>query len=155
MSHQILRALCATMLAGVALVASACAPDAMTAPTADVAPDAPAPVTARAADGRYVLRLVTPNADDAGLLATIGGAPIDSVTTTAGSVLLLPDADGAMQLVLTARDAALDGVVATIWTGGDAPRVALREVAARGTHAQRALDGYALQIAPASPAASR
>jgi hypothetical protein len=149
---MILRALGATMLAGVALVASACAPDAMTAPEADVAaPATPAPVAARAADGRYVLRLTTPNADDAGLLATIGGAAIDSVTTDAGSVLLLPGADGAMQLVLSARDAALDGVVATVWSRGEvAPRVTLREVAARGTHQQRALAGYALELAPAA-----
>jgi hypothetical protein len=149
MSQQILRALCATMLAGVALVASACAPDAMTAP-ADVASAPVAPMAARAADGRYVLRLTTPNADDAGLLATIRGVAIDSVTTDVGSVLLLPDADGAMQLVLSARDAALGGAVATVWTSGAAvPRVALREVAARGTHAQRALAGYALELAPA------
>jgi hypothetical protein len=144
--HHIIRITRTLTLAAAALLA-ACAPDAVSAPAADAAP---APVAAAS----FALHLTTPNGDDAGLLVALHGAEIDSVTTSGGTAVLLAGGGGGTQLVLGARgDASLRGTVATVWTrGGAAPRAELREAAARGTHAQRPLDGYSLIVSPADVA---
>jgi hypothetical protein len=136
-----------TLTLAAAALSAACAPDAVSAPTADAAP-------APAAAASFALHLTTPNADDAGLLVALDGAQVDSVTTNAGTAVLLAGAEGGAQLVLSARDDnRLRGVVATVWTrDGVAPRAELREAAARGTHAQRPLAGYSLRVSPADAA---
>jgi len=136
-----------TLTLAAATTLAACASDEVSAPKVDAEPSiAPA--------ASFAIHLTTPNADDAGLLVALDGAQVDSVTTSAGTAVLLAGAEGGARLVLSARDgSALDGVVATVWTrDGVAPRAELREAAARGTHAQRPLAGYSLRVSPADAA---
>ena len=127
-----------------ALGAAACATEAPSAPDAATTA-APAP----AAGGRYTLAITAPN-DDAGLLVALHGAAVDSVRAVGGQAFLLEGSDAAQLAVFAADGARLDAVTVTVWTHDGAPVATLREVAARGTLAQRALAGYAVDVAPAA-----
>jgi hypothetical protein len=131
------RAVTAALLAA---ATAACAADGPAAPAAPAAPAQPA-----AAHARHDVRLTTPHDGDAGALLVVSGAEVDSVTTAAGVAVLVPG-EGATRVILSG--ALSSGVVATVWTrpGSGAPSIALEQVTAAGTHAQRDLAGYRVQI---------
>jgi hypothetical protein len=135
----------AALPAALLALAAACSADTATAPAAPAAPAAPVAALA-AADGRYDLRLVSPNQQDAGALLVITGAAVDSVTAAGVEAILLPG-EGATRVVLSGT--LNGGLVATVWTrpGSGVPAAAVEQVTAAGTHAQRAVDGYRVELA--------
>ena len=99
-----------------------------------------------AASARYTLRFTTPHADDEAALLAIAGAAVDSVTAPEASIVLLRGAD-VTRVILSGTIGS--GTVATVWArpGSGTPTVAVEQVTAAGTHAQRALGGYRVEVA--------
>ena len=128
----------------VAAAAAACSADEALAPAAPAAA-APAPQLA-AATGRYDLRLTSPNEGDEAALLFVSGAVVDSVTVPGGSAVVIPGELGTRVVLSGALET---GVVATLWTraGTGTPRAVVEQVTAAGTHVQRALDGYRVELA--------
>ena len=139
--HSIRRAALGALVAS---AAAACSADEALAPAAPAAP-APAPQFASAA-GRYELRLTSPNAGDEAALLFVSGAVVDSVTAPGGSAVVIPGELGTRVVLSGALES---GIVATLWTraGSGTPRAVVEQVTAAGTHAQRALDGYRVELA--------
>ena len=144
LSSSLRRAAFGALLAASAV---ACTADTATAPAvpADAAPVAAAAVQASAA-GRYDVRLTTPNEGDGAALLGISGAIIDSVTVPGGSAIVL---SGEVDSKVILSGTLQSGTIATLWTrpGSGVPHAVVEQVTAAGTHTQRALGGYRVELA--------
>jgi hypothetical protein len=94
------------------------------------------------------LRLVSPNGDDAGVLLTVNGGPIDSVRS---SFLEFYSAQQGTSWRMLVAGTPVSGVIAQIWVPNPGAAsmysATVDQVAQSGSHAQRATAGYTLQIA--------
>jgi hypothetical protein len=99
--------------------------------------------------GPLTLTLTTPNADDGALLLSLSGAGIDSVTSVDGTMLEVLSSGSEPRLVIV-RGALANGPIARVWVAdvNGAYTAAVGQVSARGTYAQRSLNGYELALAP-------
>lgn len=104
-----------------------------------------------ATPGWLNLRLSTPNADDGGILFTVGGAQVDSVRSTFPNIFLRRESGSTVRVVIVGSLGA--GVIGQILVpdtrSASAYTAAVLEVAARGTFVQRSPDGYGLTVEPA------
>ncbi len=139
------RAALGALLGAAAVLGAACS-DETTAPLApDASIVAPSQASAAAA-GRYAVRLTTPNEGDEAALLVITGAAVDSVSVPDGSAIVL-SGDVGTRVILSGT--LRSGTVATLWTrpASGVPSAVVEQVTAAGTHAQRALQGYRVELA--------
>jgi hypothetical protein len=98
--------------------------------------------------GALDVTLTMPNADDGAILFVVSGGAVDSITAPSGTFQLM--SSGAATKAVLVRGTLTSGVIARVWVADVSVSytVALQQVAARTTYAQRALAGYSLVIAP-------
>jgi hypothetical protein len=98
--------------------------------------------------GWLQLRVAGPAADNAGMLLTVIGGPIDSVRSALPTLLTAPPGASSVRMIVAGD--AVSGVVAEIFVPdvGDAALYAgaVEQVAAVGTFAQRDPAGYRLTV---------
>jgi hypothetical protein len=94
------------------------------------------------------LRLTTPNTDDGGILFVVSGPQVDSVRSAFANTFLRREGAGSVRVVIVGSlSAGVIGQVLVPDTRAAAGYSAtVVEVAARGTFAQRAVNGYAVTV---------
>ncbi len=102
------------------------------------------------AAGTLSIRLSTPNANDGGVMFTISGGTINSVSSSSYTIFTAQPGTSIRKVVVVGS--VTNGVLVTIGVpdvslAGEYTAV-LEQVAARDTYAQQDLSGYTLQVLP-------
>ncbi len=125
-----------TLAAGVTLLLLSCGGGGSTGPSTPPPPPPPPPPT-----GPWEVTLSSPNSGDLGLLLSVGGGPVDSITVPSGSIVI---GEGASSRRVLLRGSFSSGLIARVWvpTSSTGSYSAQLLQVAGPDYAQRDVDAY-------------